>query len=69
LVQAVFATSFIEFKGLSEKRPLDSSGNGGEPKKAIPKCLLVHSPTSVLMIARGLREAAIGDGGEGREAQ
>ena len=46
---------------------LDTSGEGGEPKRAIPTWLLVHSPTSVLMVARGLREASTGGDGKGRE--
>jgi hypothetical protein len=42
---------------------------GGEPKIAIATWPLVHSLTSVLMIARGLREAAIGEGAKGPEEQ
>jgi hypothetical protein len=40
---------------------LGTSGEGGEPIRAIPTCRLVHSPTSVLMFARGWREAATKD--------
>jgi hypothetical protein len=69
LVQAVVTAGFNHGKGLTGKRPLGTSGKGGEPKKVIPTCLLVHSPTSVLMFARGLQKAAIVDGGEGREEQ
>jgi hypothetical protein len=56
-------------KGFRPNDRFDTSGRGGEPKKAVPTGLLVHSPTSVLMIARGWEETATGGGGEGREEQ
>jgi hypothetical protein len=48
---------------------LGTSGEGSERKKAISEWLLarllVHFPTSDLMVARGLREASVEGGGEG----
>jgi hypothetical protein len=48
---------------------LDPSGGGGEPKNTAFGWLLVHFLTSVFMIARGLREAATEEDGEGPERQ
>jgi hypothetical protein len=60
-------------KGFCLEGRLDTSGEGGERKKAIPAGLLarllVHFPTSGLMVARGLRKLATGEGAEGREEQ
>jgi hypothetical protein len=56
-------------KGFGLDGRLDTSGEGSERKRAISEWLLarllVHSPTSDLMVAWGLREAAAGGGGEG----
>jgi hypothetical protein len=63
--------SLLKTKGFRLEGRLDTSGEGGEPKKAISRRLLarllVHSSTSVLMIARGLQEAATGDAWKGRK--
>jgi hypothetical protein len=60
-------------KGFGLDGRLGTSGEGGERKKAIPAGLLarlsVHFPTSDLMVARGLWEAATGDGGKGSGEQ
>jgi hypothetical protein len=61
----VFEAVVIEKKGFRLDGRLDTSGEGGKPKEAIPTGLLVHSSTSVLMFARGLREAATGDDDKG----
>jgi hypothetical protein len=60
-------------KGFGLDGRLGTSGEGSERKKATSEWLLawplVHFSTSVLMVARGLREAASGDGGEGPREQ
>ena len=62
-------TALLKLKGFWLDGRLDPSGEEGEPKEANATCLLVHSPTSVLMVARRLRETATGDDGEDREEQ
>ena len=58
----------MKMKGFLRDCRLGTSGEGVEPIKAIPS-MAKGSPPSVFMFARGLREAATGEVGKGREEQ
>ena len=58
----------FNMKGFRHDSRLGPSGEGREPINAIPP-MAKGSPPSVFMFARGLREAARGEAGKGREAQ